>query len=162
MTGFKSISSFFTNLFDGKTSKKVKKSGKKHRKSSHKKHKLHRGAATKCPKGKILRKSYKKKSGTRVKSACVPDVGRPGKGGPVKIPIDDKHLHQYGYDLKHSSTIRHKALKKAIKATKKTSVLKRLVVLRTYLKYDRTKSGMSRYKKLNADVKYLQKKYFSK
>lgn len=119
-----------------------------------------RGGATKpCPKGKIRRSSYKKKSGTRVKSACVPDVGRPGKGGPVKVSLDEKHLSKYGYSLKKTSASRCKAIQKAVKAKGARTVLRRLVVLRTYRRYNKKSAD---YRKLDKDVNYIRKKYFKK
>lgn len=37
-----------------------------------------------CPKGYIRRGSYKRKSGKRVKSKCIKDVGRKGKASSIK------------------------------------------------------------------------------
>jgi hypothetical protein len=111
------------------------------------------GAAKKCAKGMIRRSAYTKKSGVRVKSACVPDKGRPGKGGPIKVSLDDKHLGKYGYSLKKSSSARRKAIQKAVKAKGALTVLRRLVVLRTYRKYNKKSAD---YVKLDKDVKYLR------
>jgi hypothetical protein len=38
----------------------------------------------KCPAGKIRRSGYVRRDGVRVKSACVPDVGAPGKTPAAK------------------------------------------------------------------------------
>lgn len=117
------------------------------------------GAAKSCGKGKIRRSAYRKKSGVRVKSACVPDKGRPGKGGPIKVSLDEKHLGKYGYSLKKSSASRCRAIQKAVKAKGARTVLRRLVVLRTYRRYNKKSAE---YVKLDKDVNYLRKKYFKK
>ena len=143
------------------SSKNKKKSTHKKHRSSHKK-KTTRGGALTCPSGKIARVAYTKKSGTKVKEACVPNKGRPGKGGPIKITLDKKHLSNYGYDLKHSTTVRQKALLKAIRAKGARVILRRLVLLRTYRKNDMTKTGREQYARLDKDVKFIQAKHFSK
>lgn len=38
-----------------------------------------------CPAGKIRRKAYTTRKGVKVKSTCVPDKGKPGKG-PKTLP----------------------------------------------------------------------------
>lgn len=79
----------------------------------------------KCPEGMIERVGYKAvRSATnksyKVKSTCVPDVGRPGKTPASKriATDDDFDLSVYGYtnlaDMKADA--RHMALKKAINA----------------------------------------------
>lgn len=80
-----------------------------------------------CPVGQIRRSAYVRKDGTRVPSACIKDVGKPGKT-PLKQRItvsDDMELGKYGYknivDLKAEE--RHKALTKAIQALQKEKKL---------------------------------------
>ena len=147
----------------------VKKYRKVSSKKSHKSRSVRRpkskstkkrgGASKKCGKGMIRRSAYTKKSGVRVKSLCVPDKGRPGKGGPVKVSLDEKHLGKYGYSLNKSSSSRCKAIQKAVKAKGARTVLRRLVVLRTYRRYNKKSAD---YIKLDKDVKYLRNKYFKK
>ncbi len=132
---------------------------KRSRKSARSVRKSKSSKKTKCPKGMIRRSAYTKKSGVRVKSACVPDKGRPGKGGPVKVSLDEKHLGKYGYSLKKSSSARMRAIQKAIKVKGARKVLSRLVLLRTYRKYNKKSAE---YKKLDKDILHLREKYFAK
>ena len=111
----------------------------------------------KCPKGKILKKSYTTKKGTKVKPTCIQDQGKPGKG-PVLFTIPEKDeglLGDYGYELKISHEKRVKAIKKSIKNNGKLKILRFLVAIRTL-----NKSNERYFTKLDKDVKWVQKNYF--
>jgi hypothetical protein len=108
-----------------------------------------------CPRGYIKRKSFKRKSGTKVRSSCVPDTGKPGKT-PLSKQILPKfsgklHLRKYGYTTKKSATQRRNSLKKASKQVGKTRVIRHLNLARNY-----TAPELPAYKILSADVKYLK------
>ena len=93
-----------------------------------------------CPPGKILRKAYVRrfrtnvrergytvkrgsqtyrayptKTSTVVQSACVKDVGLPGKGPQEITPLRKGELMKHGYSFRKSDLDRHEALRKAIK-----------------------------------------------
>ncbi len=109
-----------------------------------------------CPKGMIRRASYKKKSGTKVKSGCVKDMGKPGKGPTLIImPAEDVGmLGDFGYSLKKPHEERVRALKSACKKYDMLKVLRHVNALRTLFK-----SNESYYKKLDKDMKWIQKHY---
>ena len=109
---------------------------------------------SKCPKNKIKRKAYTTKKGTHVKATCTKNMGAPGKTPKSKkvLPkLKKGELTTYGYHLKNSAEKREKSLRKAMKHEGNLEVLRRIVVLRTYLK-----SNPTHYKKLNKDVEYIQ------
>src|SRR5947208_3391455 len=112
-----------------------------------------------CPKGQIRRSSYKRKSysrkggitvkASRVKSTCIKDVGKPGKG-PKTLPQPDKNnlLSRFGYKLKKNKNERQKSLKEA---SKKYGILP--VLRRTNLIANLSKWNKDNEKKLKDDVK---------
>lgn len=72
-----------------------------------------------CPSGEVTRHAYTTKRGSYVKSACIPDVGAPGKTPKSKrIPIlsQDLDLKSYGYQTSDRVEVRQEAIKKAIHA----------------------------------------------
>lgn len=114
-----------------------------------------------CPKGQIERVgyTYKKKGSkktTKVTSKCVSDKGKPGKGPKlIKIPdYDVGLLSKYGYSLKDSHENRVKAIKKAIKENSELKILRHINALRTL-----QKSNETIFKKLDKDMKWIQKDY---
>ncbi len=113
-----------------------------------------------CSKGSIKRKaySYKKKSKKiiRVKSSCVKDMGKPGKGPKLIImPKEDTGLlSKYGYKLSKPYEDRVKCLKKAINDIDRLKVLRHINALRTLFK-----SNEKYYNKLNKDLKWIQNHY---
>jgi len=116
-----------------------------------------------CAKGEIERVgySYNKSNGThvQVRSTCVPDKGKPGKGPKlIQIPKEDQGLlTKYGYSLKDSHEKRIKALKQANKNVDELKVLRHVNALRTL-----QKSNERYYNKLNKDFKWLQENYDKK
>ncbi|AYV78485.1 MAG: hypothetical protein Edafosvirus15_6 [Edafosvirus sp.] len=126
----------------------------------------------KCSRGQTLRRgysrhSYTKKSGSRVKASRVSSVciKKRGQSRPssVRIPIDKSHfLSKFGYGLHLPMQARRSALLKAIKSSgDPLRVLRRLVALRTFRKFERTKEAGEalNYNSLDDDVKWVQKKY---
>ncbi len=109
----------------------------------------------KCKKNEIVIRSYKKKNGTRVKSHCTVDKGAKGRT-PAKKRVLPKlkanEFVKYGYSTKLSASKRLAKLKRACKDLSYASVLKRIVVLRSY-----NKRNPKLYAKFDCDVKALQK-----
>jgi hypothetical protein len=109
-----------------------------------------------CPKGMIRRESYNKKTGTKVKSVCVKDMGKPGNGPKlIVMPAEVVGLlGDFGYSLKKTHEERIKALKRACKKHEMLKILRHVNALRTLFK-----SNESYYKKLDKDMKWIQKHY---
>ncbi len=108
-----------------------------------------------CKSGQIRRKAYTRKSGVRVKSSCVKDVGKRGKGKSV---IKIKHrgsLKKYGYnDVAHKSVdARHRSLRKAVKAYGSTKVIRKLNAVAVLTKNTNRKLSA----KFNADKKFVMR-----
>jgi len=144
-----------------------KKSRKKSRKS--------------CPKGKIRRQSYVKKShnrrsyvkkdGTRVKgsyvdktkvkSGCTKDRGMPGKTPKIKRilpkPGEEVSFRKFGYKVNNSDIVRERALSRVVKLFGPLKSLRRLNLLRNYQPRDKEGRRVSRI--MSRDVEYLKKKY---
>lgn len=106
-----------------------------------------------CKTGMIMRNSYTRKSGVHVKSTCIKDLGKPGKGVNVIGPIHSGELTKYGYSLKSMAPKRHTALKRSVKAYGKGTLIKKLNALRVLHK--NTNPVYSN--KAHNDVKYVQK-----
>jgi len=107
-----------------------------------------------------IRKSYIRKDGikvkgSKVKSSLIIDRGKKGKGKKLFNIKDSGLLREKGYSLKNSENKRHESLRKASKekgGLKK--VLQHLNAIRTL-----QKSNPDNYKKLDKDLKFIQKEY---
>lgn len=115
----------------------------------------------KCPGGKIERVAYKytkkkTKKVVKVSKTCVTDKGKPGKGPKlITMPeYDVGLLSDYGYNLKEKHELRVKSIKKSIKEHDPLKVLRHINALRTL-----QKSNDKIFKKLDKDMKWLQKHY---
>jgi hypothetical protein len=82
------------------------------------------------------RKGYIRKSGVRVKrsivkSGCVRDIGKVGKGKPLIGPLQKGELSKHGYShvAELSESKRHAALKKAVKEFGALSIGRKLNAL---------------------------------
>ena len=112
----------------------------------------------------IRRASYKRKSYTRkdgikvksskVKSSMIKDVGKIGKGRRLFEIKDKGMLTDEGYSLKKSLKQRKNSLKKASKKNSTLTVLRHLNAIRTL-----QKNNYDNFKKLDKDVKFVQKEY---
>lgn len=111
-----------------------------------------------CPSGTIRRKSFTRKNGTHVKSACVRDVGRPGKGLPGGLPgigpLKKGELSKYGYSMTAKASSRHRALNKATRKYGPLSVYRKLNALSVYTKRTSPKTS----KTAKADRNYIGRK----
>jgi hypothetical protein len=120
-----------------------------------------------CGKGEIRRSSYKKKSykkkdgtkikGSKVRSSCIEDKGKIGKGRKLFVIKDGGLLTKEGYSLKKNKNERRVSIRKASREKGMLSVLRHLNAIRTL-----QKSNPKNFKKLNADVKYIQEEYKNK
>ncbi len=112
-----------------------------------------------CKEGEIKRVGYtyiKSKSNStkvNVKSTCVKDMGKPGKG-PKLIVMPSKDvgiLSDYGYHMKDKYEERIKAIKRSLKDNSKLKLIRHINALRTLFK-----SNIMYYNKLDKDLKWLQ------
>ena len=106
-----------------------------------------------CNRGMIRRSAYTRKSGVRVKSACIKDLGKTGKGRAVIGSLKSGELKKYGYSLKSRAGRRHLALKRSVKAYGRGTLIKKLNALRVLHK--NTHPVYSH--KAHNDVTYVQK-----
>jgi hypothetical protein len=112
--------------------------------------------ARRCPAGKILRKAYTKKSGTRVPASCIKDRGAKGKGKKLFV-LRRGTLGKYGYKTALSDSERHVALEKAVRGESYAAVVRKLNAVSILQR--RTNPRV--YKILRSDMAYLQKKHRS-
>lgn len=118
-----------------------------------------------CPKGQIRRKRYyrspyTRKSGTRVSgsrvpSACVKDMGLPGKtpkSRRVLPKLTPGRLRKFGYGTKKSADTRRRAVKKAVKKDSYASIVRRLVAASNYMK----RTAPQSYKAMRSDIKWAR------
>ncbi len=114
---------------------------------------------SKCPKGKIYVRGYKtkgsrKRASHRVKGHCVTDKGMPGKTPKEKKILPRLRKGEFGtYSTKKAHPKRMAILKRLVSRLSYSTVLKRLVLLRTYTRRSDPKSA----KKYSADIRALQK-----
>jgi hypothetical protein len=110
----------------------------------------------KCSNGKIERVGYIRKDKVKVKSTCIKDQGKPGKG-PKLITMPDYDvglLSDYGYSLKESHEKRIKAIRKSMKEHSELKILRHINALRTL-----HKSHENLFNKLDKDMKWIQNDY---
>lgn len=105
-----------------------------------------------CPKGKILRKAYTKKSGIRVAAGCIKDLGKPGKGKRL-FRLRKGTLGKYGYKTKFNTIDRHEALRKAVVGESYSTVVKKLNAVAILQR--RTNPNV--YNILRRDMEWVQK-----
>lgn len=129
--------------------RKSKRGGKR---KSNKRRSSKRGG---CPPGKIRRKAYTTKRGTRVASACITDRGAPGKGPDVIDITHEGKLGGPGY-LKKSEATRHKLLRKAVDGWGYRSTLGSLNALAVLGKREFSKTEL---RKVEKDRDWLVKKF---
>lgn len=107
-----------------------------------------------CPRGKIRRKKYTTRKGVKVKSVCVKDTGKPGKG-PKTLP-KPKAGGLRGWTKDLSAPARRKILKRVSAAKGCGKTLKDLNLLRNITADKPTK------KKASADYDWLYNQGFCK
>ena len=115
-----------------------------------------------CPVGKIrrasyTRKAYTRKDGTRVrkshiKSGCIRDLGKPGKGKRL-FTLKKGGLTKYGYSLKQTKEQRRKTLKKLHRKYGQGTLVKKLNAIRVLMKNTNKQAS----EMLGRDIKFVQK-----
>lgn len=80
-----------------------------------------------CSRSKIRRKGYTTRRGTRVRSACVKDRGRPGKGRKTLPTPRQGGLHPYKLDLPTSE--RHRILRSLIRKQGYIKIIRKISLL---------------------------------
>jgi hypothetical protein len=120
---------------------------------------------TKCPSGQILRKGYMrqgffKESGTYVpasfvESACIEDIGKPGKGEKLFDLTEPIGFYKFGYHYADkSASKRQNSLAKAMKEVNSLSLLRYINALRTL-----NKNRAELFYNLDMDLKFIQQQY---
>jgi NDP-sugar pyrophosphorylase family protein len=116
---------------------------------------------SKIRRSSYVRKSYTRKDGTKVKgskvkSSLIKDQGKIGKGKKLFEIKDKGFLTKNGYSLKKTSKQRKTSLRRASKEKGMLPVLRHLNAIRTL-----QKNNLDNFKKLDQDVKFVQKEYKS-
>ena len=136
-------------------SRSNKKSKRRTTKRRTTKRRTSRKSKNTCPKGKIMRRSYRTSSGKRVKKGCIKDRGRKGKGKKtLPLPSGDISLSSVGYSTKLPMHERRKSLDKASKKYGILPSLRHLNLIRNLQAYDNKSKGI-----MDHDVKYMKAKY---
>ena len=105
-----------------------------------------------CKRGQIRRKSYTRKDGSRVKSSCVKDMGKRGKGKRL-FTLKKGDLTKHGYSIKVGDQTRQRALRKARKSIPHVTMIRKLNALAVLFK-NTNKTYSARAKR---DMEYLRK-----
>ena len=109
-----------------------------------------------CPRGSISRKSFTRKSGIKVESTCVKSKGVRSKGLKPKVilpKLKEGSLLKYGYMLDESDSLRHKALKRAVKKYGFSKTIKKLNAVRVLSKNIAPENS----KIYEKDIRYVEK-----
>ena len=122
-----------------------------------------KGASMACPPGKIRRMGYTaKRSGktVRVKSSCIRDRGSKGRWQTVRRmmgigPLSRGDLTTLGYSHTKGTTVRHKAIDKAVSKYGRASTIRKLNAIAVYSK----RTAPSRSAVYKRDMRYVQKKF---
>lgn len=104
-----------------------------------------------CKRGTIRRRAYTRKDGARVKSACIKDMGKPGKGKQL-FTLKKGDLTKHGYSIKVGKERRQRALRKAKKHIPHATLIRKLNALAILFK--NTKPHYA--KRARADMEYLR------
>lgn len=112
------------------------------------------GRSHSCPTGKIRRKGYTTKKGTRVKSACVTDKGRKGKTPPSRRFIKNlKEGAMDGWSHTKSAASRHRAIREDVSQVGCEKTIQRLTAIKVLNKNQSPGAA----KKANTDMAWLRK-----
>ena len=92
-----------------------------------------------CKAGTIRRRAFTRRSGTKVRSKCVRNMGESGKWTVRHKSkgigrLRSGRLAKFGYNTTKSAASRRAALHKAVKSEGKTAVLRMLQAVATYTK----------------------------
>jgi uncharacterized protein DUF5771 len=110
-----------------------------------------------CGPGRILRRGYTRKDGTYVKPGCVEDQGERGKTPAAKrILPQPKEGSLKGWRADASSSSRHAALRKAVKAEGCRNTISRLSLERGFTKKTSPKTAAT----AAGDQNWLRKQGF--
>lgn len=108
-----------------------------------------------CGRGKILRSPYRRKDGTYVKAACVPDKGAPGKTPASKRVLPEPVAGDLGvWKRDMPAGKRHESLRKVVERRGCRKVIGSLTLLRN-LTADRGTKAVAK-----ADAQWLHDQNF--
>lgn len=111
---------------------------------------------------RIRRAAYTTRRGVHVKSSLVRDMGAPGKWaskhGPGIGRLEPGELSTLGYSATKKNTMRHRALRKAVRRYGALSTFRKLNAISTYTK--RTSKGRS--KTFKSDRDWVKKMFMKK
>lgn len=120
---------------------------------------------SRCSRGKIMRKGYRRSAytrsdGTKVKSvyvppSCIKDRGLPGKGTKLFEIKDEGFLREFGFSTSKPASARRSALHRAIDDANYSKVIKKLNAVAILNK----NTNPSMYKKIRSDMAFLKKRY---
>lgn len=108
--------------------------------------------ARRCEEGKIFRRAYVTKKGTRVAGKCIKDQGKPGKGKRL-FTLRRGTLGKYGYKTKFSENERRGALYRAVSGEGYATVVRKLNAVSILQKNTNPRV----YKILRSDMEWVQK-----
>lgn len=108
-----------------------------------------------CSLGSISRKSFIRKSGSKVHASCIKSKSLRSKGKKAKIylpKLKSGSLTKYGYSVSEPQKSRKRSLKKAIKKYGKSGVIKKLNAVRLLTRNTSPKNS----KKYTQDINFVQ------
>ena len=115
-----------------------------------------RYSTKRCSRGFISRRSFKKKSGIKVKAGCVKSKALRSKGKKASVyfpKLKEGTLSRFGYGVHNKMKSRKRSLKKAVKKYSKNVVIKKLNAVRTLSRNTSPKNA----KIYTKDIKFVQK-----
>lgn len=108
----------------------------------------------KCKGGQVLRRGFTRADGTRVKAACIPDKGAPGKTPASKRFADFGPNYLPGWHKAGADSTRHEALRKLTAREGCVRVIRKLTQLRNVTTDAPTEAKAKR------DAKWLHQQNF--
>lgn len=114
-----------------------------------------------CGRGKMVRRAYTTKRGTRVPATCIRDLGRKGHGSPILPKLRKGSLTALGYQVKDAEATRRKALRKAVaKGVPVDTLIWKLVAQANLRKNFPARSPQAQLgKRFKADQEFLSRLY---
>ena len=105
-----------------------------------------------CGRGKIRRKAYRTRSGRRVRSTCIKDMGAHGHGKKIlPKPKDSGFFTKMGYSIHLPAVDRRRILQEIVDKKGEVKTIRHLSLVRNY-----NTKGTPNYKRFTTDVEFLK------
>ena len=113
-----------------------------------------------CPPGMILRRSYRRRDGSRVRGSrvaavCIRDLGKKGHGPKILPKPTSGALRRFKYSTKKKPTARRRSLRRAVRSYGYQDTVAHLNLIRNLTRRSQPRNSA----KYTEDMEWLKKTY---